>query len=128
MQIQLQPSISGHPTFMDIFVVVMSEKWPGCFIEIKNASLFSTLEVISDIVAQSMRKDHILLCESGYEIEEIPFVLTNSYVWSFGLVKRKMLKIELEKWDKKERKQWKELNSALQSVIQGKFSSGKRID
>lgn len=45
-----------------------------------------------------------------------------------------MLKTELEKMMtiainyKKERKQWKELNSALQSVIQGKFPSRERID
>ena len=135
VQIQLQASIQGHPIFKDIFVV-FKKKRPCCFMEVKKSTVYPKLTNDSDETAQALREAHILLCESrDYEIEEIPFVLTNSYVWKFGLAKRKMLKIELKKvmtisidYEDRERTYWKELNSALRSVIQGKFPSGKKKD
>ena len=135
VKIQLQASIQGHPTFTDN-LVVSKKKRPCCFMEVKKYTVYPGLAKDSNGAAQALREAHILLCESrDYEIEEIPFVLTNSCVWTFGLAKRKMLKIELKKvmtinidYEDRERTYWKELNSALRSVIQGKFPSGKKKD
>ena len=42
----------------------------------------------SDCVAQVLREVHIVLCEEG-RVSQIPFILTNTFVWGFGIAERK---------------------------------------
>ena len=65
---------------------------PLLFIEVKSFQVSPTLDTQGSIIAQALREAHTLLCEdclrSGATALELPFIVTNSKYWSFGLVKK----------------------------------------
>ena len=87
--VKLQPSIAGHPTFTDCFIVSRGEREddPLFFIEVKKSSESADISSPCPSSAQTLREAHILLCESS-KVSEIPFVLTNSKHWSFVFAKK----------------------------------------
>ena len=124
VQIQLQPSIADHKTFTDVYVLDNDDK-PLCFMEVKRQDKYTDLMGTSDVKAQALREAHILLCECNYNLQQIPFVLTNSLVWSFGLAEKVGNKIKLTKvmnilFHSDGRQA---LNAALKSVLRGTFPS-----
>lgn len=70
---QLQPSMSNHPTFTDFQFVISTPKKVLGFIEVKKGSVATLLEIETNATAQALREAHILLNDSP-----IPFILTNS--------------------------------------------------
>ena len=127
LTVQLQPSISNHQTFTDILVVVSEINLPRCFIEVKNVTLSTDLTLQTDQSAQALREAHLLLCESRYSLQEIPFVLTNSSQWSFGNAKKRGEKIHLDKIMNilLDTDSSKKLNAALKQLIKGRFPQCK---
>lgn len=91
--VRLQPSIENHPVFTDFYFVFSNENKPLSFIEVKNSSLSCILGSQSLQVAQCLREAHILTARLT---TTIPFILTNSFHWSFGLASRKGSKIEIQ--------------------------------
>ena len=68
-----------------------SNPQPLFFIEIKYLKVYTSLCVEGSATAQALREAHIL-CGSD---RSLPLVLTNSQVWSFGLVKKRGTKIDV---------------------------------
>ena len=93
IHVQLQPSVQNHPTVTDALIVRAdnSSQQPLSFIEIKKLEVYTSYCVKGSATAQALREAHIL-CGSD---RPLPFVLTNSQVWSFGLVKKRGTKIDL---------------------------------
>lgn len=85
--LKLQPELHKHPRFTDFFFVTTNSNNPLLLVEVKNISINTTMAQ-TECVAQVLREVHILLCEDC-TVDEIPFILTNSHVWSFGYAKRK---------------------------------------
>ena len=82
--VHLQPSIQRHPTFTDFMFVIKGAETIKSFIKVKKASENTSLR---DSTAQVLREAHILLT-SYPAIEKIPFVLINTYWWSFAIASR----------------------------------------
>ena len=83
--VKLQPSVAGH-SFTDCFIV-SREDHPLAFIQVKQSADSAHILSPGSSSAQTLREAHILLCESS-KVSEIPFVLTNSKHWSFGLAEK----------------------------------------
>lgn len=81
--VQLQPSLSSHPTFL--FVVRNGTSMKG-FIEVKKVEVFTSLGEKTDCTAQCLREAQIALFNG--DVQAIPFIATNSRVWSFGVAKK----------------------------------------
>ena len=124
IHVQLQPSVQNHPTVTDALIVRAddSNKQPLSFIEIKKLEVYTSLCVKGSATAQALREAHIL-CGSD---RPLPFVLTNSQVWSFGLVKKRGTKIDLLEYfdvhiDERGQYGVELLLAALKSVLLGKW-------
>lgn len=131
LQIQLQPTVGSFKTFSDVYVIVLDSGTPRCFIEIKRLTYYTDLtDMESEHTAQALREAHILLCELQCA-DEIPFVLTNSKLWSFGYAKRIGSKICLDKVMTINLRSpglaSKKLIPALKSILRGEFPHGKEI-
>ncbi len=131
IKIQLQPSVS-HSTFTDHYFIITrdGEEVPLAFIAVKNTSIAVDFGSQLKPVAQALREAHIV-CEtlSNRQDIQVPFILTNSTFWSFGLAKRAgggkifiedrfHLVIDLSKTDSTE---LQKLISATKKVIQGNW-------
>ncbi len=125
-RILLQPC---HSTFTDFYFVITKEgeEVPLAFIEVKNTSIAVDLGTEIKAVAQAIREAHIV-CET-LSNRQVPFILTNSRMWSFGLAKRDgggkifiedrfQLYINLDNTDST---QLQKLIMATKQVIQGKW-------
>ena len=80
--VQLQPSLTNHPTFTDFLFVVKSTGQAICFIEVKNSSEFTSLTLETAATAQALREAQITLANNPAESARLPFLLTNSLMWS----------------------------------------------
>ena len=120
VRVQLQPSLPLHPTFTDFYFIISDvEMSPLCLIEVKNSDTTARMRE-NDTTAQVLRSAQIAL--SGSERIELPFILTNSLHWSFGLVKKHGKLIKLVKWFRIELdSSSNNLIGCLRSVIQGKW-------
>ena len=97
LTVQLQPSVKHHTTFTDFYFIVTENEddIPKAFIKVKNVSV-SVAMLETKPVAQALREAQIIISEiipSSMEILpssiiQVPFILTNSIDWSFGLVNR----------------------------------------
>ena len=84
IKVECQPTFIGHSTFTD-FMIVMASGIPKLIIEVRNSSINTNLTLEVKSTAQIIREVHIVTEKlSG----PIPFVITNSIGWSFGLAKR----------------------------------------
>ena len=116
--VQLQPTISGHTTFTDIYILVKDgNKSPLFIIEVKRFDINTTLGETKE-TAQVLREAHILLTEVSSMKEELPFILTNSETWSFGLATKKDKRISVSKYFKIDGRHTSQLVNCLQSLMQ----------
>ena len=88
--IELQPSLPDHTAVTDFLIVSCerNENTPLAFIEVKKPEITTSLTMRSDASAQALREAHILLQNCKSE-KQLPFLLTNSILWSFGLAKKR---------------------------------------
>lgn len=88
--IQLQPSVMGHATFTDFNFIIRNngEDVPVAFVETKNTSITVDMGLELKPVAQALREAQIICSLIPSESVEIPFILTNSAFWSFGLARK----------------------------------------
>ena len=88
LKIQLQPSLPYHPTVTDVLITSHNAgAIPLAFIEVKKTNLSTHLCLQTDATAQALREAHILM--QGLSLEaKLPFILTNSLEWSFGLAQK----------------------------------------
>ena len=93
--------------------------------EIKKLEVYTSLSAMGSTTAQALREAHIL-CTGD---RPLPFILTNSELWSFGLVMNKGPKIYFveyfnihidDKQPVEEQHGVKILLYALRSVLRGK--------
>ena len=87
--VQLQPSIINHPTFTFVF---KSTDQAICFIEVKKIEEFTSLTAQTAATAQALREAQIIL-NSPAQGTRLPFLLTNSQIWSFGVAEKRSSKI-----------------------------------
>ena len=85
--VQLQPSIINHPTFTDFLFVFKSTDQAICFIEVKKIEEFTSLTAKTPATAQALREAQIIL-NSPAQGARLPFLLTNSKMWSFGVAEK----------------------------------------
>ena len=87
-KIRIQPTIEGHPVFKDCLIV------ENCLlIEAKRSTIYTSLTIQSEETAQVLREVQIYL--NHQRLDMLPFVLTNGIVWSFGIAKKRLDKIEV---------------------------------
>ena len=90
LTVQLQPSVKHHTTFTDFYFIIKEngEDIPKAFIEVKNISVSVAMSETKP-VAQAPREAQIIISEIlPSSIDQVPFILTNSYDWCFGLANR----------------------------------------
>lgn len=93
LQIEAQPSFSGHSTFTDFIIRLSVNDKILLLIEVKRSDINTSLRLRNKETAQIIREVHIALATR--DDSELPFLLTNSIDWSFGLARRKGSKIEI---------------------------------
>ena len=90
LTVQLQPSVKHHTTFTNFYFIIKEngEDIPKAFVEVKNVSV-SVAMLETKPVAQALREAQIIISEIlPSSINQVPFILTNSIDWSFGLANR----------------------------------------
>ena len=90
LTVQLQPSVKHHTTFTDFYFIVTENEddIPKAFIEVKDISVSVAMSQTKP-VAQALREAQIIISEIlPSSMNQLPFILTNSIAWSFGLAKR----------------------------------------
>ena len=93
VKLRLQPKRVGHPSFT-AFLLVKDDEKPLLIIEVKNVSLTALVLEETETTAQVLRELHILLVEEKGS-DKIPFILSNSVVWSFGTATKRGFLIEI---------------------------------
>ena len=83
VKIQCQPTFENHPVFTD-FLICMTDDKPKLIIEVKKSATYPGLALKTKEVAQMLREVHIVTEKTS----TLPFLLTNSVVWSFGVAQR----------------------------------------
>jgi hypothetical protein len=127
VQVQLQPSVNSHATFY----FVLKSNIGLAFIEVKKTSVAVNMWNPIPSVAQAFREAQILLCEGNLkEKSTVPFILTNSTVWSFGLAEKCGSKIAIKENffivvddSNTESSNFKKLMCAVREIIQGRWPS-----
>ena len=90
LKVQLQPSVKHLTTFTDFYFLIKEngDDIPKAFIEVKNISVSVGMSQTKP-VAQALREAQIIISEIlPSSMKQLPFILTNSNTWSFGLAKR----------------------------------------
>ena len=81
-----QPARQSHRSFTDFHFILETREKPLCFIEVKRSDLSININSQTNAVAQTLREAQIVLTSRWDEpVTSIPFILTNSREWSFGL-------------------------------------------
>ena len=90
LTVQLQPSVKYHTTFTDFYFIIKEygAEIPKAFIEVKNTSVSVAIGLDIKPVAQALREAQIISEMLPSTINTIPFIITNSNYWSFGLAQR----------------------------------------
>ena len=89
VKVSMQQSLQHHKTFTDFYIFVQAGKIPRFFIEVKKRSEHVRLGLEDISTAQALREAQILLCEyKEHHVERLPFLLTSSEMWSFGLAEK----------------------------------------
>ena len=83
VQIQCQPTFENHPVFTDVLICTTDGK-PKLIIEVKKSIIHPDLTLQTNEVAQVLREVHIVTEKTS----TLPFLLTNSTIWSFGVAQR----------------------------------------
>ena len=90
--VHCQPTIQGHPTFSDYLIEIVSgDKF--LLVKVKKIRITTSILVPTVETAQVLREAHIYLQEK--RCSNLPFILTNSIQWSFGIAKLVGDKIEV---------------------------------
>ena len=90
--VHCQPTIQGHPTFSD-YLIEISNGDKCLLIEVKKMHTTTSILLPAVETAQVLREAHIYLQEK--RCSNLPFILTNSIRWSFGIAKLVGDKIEV---------------------------------
>ena len=83
VQIQCQPTFEIHPILTGS-LICMTDGKPKLIIEVKEVAVYTSLAIQTKEVAEILREVHILTEETS----TLPFLLTNSVIWSFGVAQR----------------------------------------
>ena len=83
VKIQCQPTFENLPIFTDFLICVTDDK-PKLIIEVKKTAIYTSLTIQTKEVAQVLREVHIVTEKTS----TLPFLLTNSAIWSFGVAQR----------------------------------------
>ena len=83
VEIKCQPTFENNQTFTD-FLICMMNGTPKLIIEVKRSSIYTNVNLPSKEAAQIFREVHIIT----ENISTLPFLLTNSIIWSFGVARR----------------------------------------
>ena len=86
--VNLQPSVHNHPVFTDFCFVTESDGSPRLLIEVKRINLYTDTSNKTPMTVQVLGEVHILLTRNAHFSQCMPFVLTNSKVWSFGMAEK----------------------------------------
>ena len=78
-----KPIFEGHTTFT---IRLVKDEQILLLLEVKKVEINTDLQVETKSTAQAVREAYIVLQKCSQDTE-IPFVLTNSRSWSFGLAK-----------------------------------------
>ena len=100
-------------------------------LKLKKSEINCDLRLQTVSTAQALREAHILLNSSTTQCTQIPFVLTNALIWSFGLAKKsssgsskivieRRFHISISDVESGSEKMW-HLVSCLRSVISGEW-------
>lgn len=91
-----QPSVESHPGYTDICIIHSGNKEPMTIIEIKKLNLYTNISIEVNSTAQVVREVHVLF-QNCQELNQIPFIITNTQIWSFGLGVRKGSRVQVTK-------------------------------
>ena len=83
-----QLSVPFHSNFTDLSIVTIDSGTNLSLIEVKKPDISTALKHTGLVTAQVLREVHVVL-SADPNLQTLPFVLTNSCVWSFGLAERK---------------------------------------
>ena len=83
VEIKCQPTFENHPVFTDVLICMTDDK-PKLIIEVKKSDIYTSLTIKTKEVAQMLREVHIVTEKTS----TLPFLLTNSAIWSFGVAQR----------------------------------------
>ena len=100
-------------------------------LKLEKSEINCDLRLQTVSTAQALREAHILLNSSTTQCTQIPFVLTNALIWSFGLAKKsssssskivikRRFHISISDVESGSEKMW-HLVSCLRSVISGEW-------
>jgi len=96
VQVRLQPEIAQlHSTCTDFYFVVQDQdEKPVLIMKVKRYDISTFIRQQQDATAQVLREVHIVLTEDK-SVSELPFILTNSHLWGFGVATREGSKIRV---------------------------------
>ena len=95
VQVRLQPEIAQHSTCTDFYFVVQDQdEKPILIMKVKRYDISTLIRQQQDATAQVLREVHIVLTEDK-SVSELPFILTNSHLWGFGVATREGSKIRV---------------------------------
>ena len=83
VKIECQPTFENYPVFTDVLICTTDGK-PKLIIEVKRSDMYPSLILKTEEVAQMLREVHIVTEKKSI----LPFLLTNSIIWSFGVAQR----------------------------------------
>ena len=83
VQIQCQPTFENHPILTGSLICMTDDK-PKLIIEVKEVAIYTSLVIQTKEVAQILREVHIVTEKTS----TLPFLLTNSVIWSFGVAQQ----------------------------------------
>ena len=90
--VRCQPTVQGHPTFSDYLIEIINGD-KCLLVKVKKMRITTCILVPTVETAQVLREAHIYLQEK--RCSNLPFILTNSVHWSFGIAKLVGDKIEV---------------------------------
>ena len=83
VKVQCQPKFGEHPIFTD-FLICKTDDTPKLIIEVKRSTIYTSLHLKSKEAAQTFKEVHIVTEKTS----TLPFLLTNSVMWNFGVAQR----------------------------------------
>ena len=87
IEISAQPSFGEHPIFTDFLIRLCRNDTLLLLIEVKKPAIYADLHLQNEATAQVIREVQIVLNKASVNTT-IPFILTNSLIWSVGMAQK----------------------------------------
>ncbi len=94
IQITCQPTLNGHSCSTDFLITVNNGHKLLLLMDVKKTSVATDLRFTTNEVAQVLRQVQISFEDTTNP--QLPFVLTNSVHWSFGIAEKEGTKIKVQ--------------------------------